>query len=550
MALLSRIAERVLDLSPALTRDVTVRRGLRVPMPDGVELLADLYAPRRVPNAPTILIRTPYGRGGMLGPGLCRPFAERGYQVLVQACRGTGGSGGRFDPFGHERADGMATVDWIEKQPWFHGRLLGFGLSYLGYALWAMAPEAGDRLTAMTAMITASQFRDQTYLGDSYTLRGALNWSAMMAAQEDGPRPRLLRDLRSRRRLAAAMAHLPLAEADTRAVGRPVEWFQQWLVADAPGHPYWEGGRDHRARVGEVAAPVTMVGGWYDLFLCSQLDDYAALRAAGRRPHLTIGPWTHSDRAALGTAVEESLTWFRAHVTGDRRALREHPVRLYVQGAEEWREYPDWPPPGTEPRTWYLQPSGGLDVRPPGSCAPSRFRYDPADPTPGVGGPLLDGRAAGRRDNRALEARPDVLVFTSAPLDRPVEVVGPVTARVALRSSRPFADVFVRVCEVDGRGRSLNVCDGLQRVTPLRFPADPEGVRTVEVRLWPTAYRFAAGTRIRVQVAGGSFPRFARNPGTGEPLGTATRLLPVEHEVLHGPRHRSGVTFPEVRTLS
>ncbi|REF00103.1 CocE/NonD family hydrolase [Thermomonospora umbrina] len=550
MALLSRIAERVLGLPPAVTRDVEVRRGLRVPMPDGVALLADLYLPRRVPNAPTVLIRTPYGRGGLLGAGLCRPFAERGHQVLVQACRGTGGSGGRFDPFGHERADGAATLDWVEKQPWFNGRLLTFGPSYLGYAQWAMAPDAGDRITAMAPMVSASQFRDQTYLGDAYTLRGALNWSAMMTAREGGPLRALLHDLRGGRRTLAAMTHLPLSEADTKAVGRPVEWYQRWLASDSPGHPYWEGDRDHRARVGDVTAPVSMVGGWHDLFLFSQLEDYAALRAAGRRPHLTIGPWTHSDRAALGVAMTEALQWFRAHVTGDRSGLRDAAVRLYVQGAEEWRDYPDWPPPDTEPRTWFLQPSGGLSAHSPGPSPPSRFRYDPADPTPGVGGPLLDGRAAGRKDNAALEARPDVLVFTSAPLDAPVEVIGPVTARIALRCSRAYTDVFVRVCDVDPQGVSLNVCDGLQRVTPERFPADVEGVRAVDVRLWPTAYRFGVGHRIRVQVSGGSFPRFARNPGTGEPLGTATRLLPADQEILHEPGHRSGVTFAMARTRS
>jgi uncharacterized protein len=154
----NRIVERVLGLPPALTRDVRVTRGLRVPMPDGVELLADLYVPRRVPHAPTILIRTPYGRTGMLARVLTRPFAERGYQVLLQACRGTAGSGGEFDPFGRERPDGLATLDWVERQPWFHGNLLTFGPSYLGYAQWALAPDRvvsgmADRRRARCALL-------------------------------------------------------------------------------------------------------------------------------------------------------------------------------------------------------------------------------------------------------------------------------------------------------------------------------------------------------------------------------------------------------------
>lgn len=544
--LLSRIAERVLGLPPALTRDVAVTRDLVVPMHDGAELLADLYVPRRTPGAPVVLLRTPYGRRGLLSLVVARPFAERGFRVLVQAVRGTGGSAGTFDPYGTEQADGLATADWIEKQPWFHGNLLAFGPSYLGYVQWAMAAEAGSRLTAMVPTVSASQFRDQTYLGGSYTLRGALNWSAAMSRGHGGggPLATWLRWQRGDRRALAAMRHLPLAEADRIATGRRIEWFQHWLVSHEPGHPYWLPDRDHRARVGEITAPVHMVGGWHDLFLYSQLEDYAAMRAAGRTPYLTIGPWLHSDPAALGAGMTEALAWFRAHVTGDRSGLREQPVRLYVQGSGEWRDFPQWPPAGYRPQAWYLRAGGGLAPDPPGASPPDRFRYDPADPTPGVGGPLLDRGAGGPKDNAGLEARPDVLVFTSAELAAPVEVIGPVAATVAVRPSSPHTDVFVRVCDVDRAGVSRNVCDGLRRLTPERFPAGPDGVRTVRVELWPTAYRFGPGHRIRVQVCGGAFPRFARNPGTGEPLATAVRLAPVEQEIFHDPEHPSRVDLP------
>jgi uncharacterized protein len=545
--LLSRVIERSFRLPPAVTRDIAVRRGLRVPVRDGVELLADLYVPRRVPNAPTVLVRTPYGRGGLLTVATARPFAERGYQVLVQACRGTGGSGGEFDPFGRERDDGLDTLDWIERQPWFHGRLLTFGPSYLGYVQWAMAPDARERITAMSALVTASQFRDQTYLGDAYTLRGTLSWTALMAAQDGNLLRAQLRGIAGARRLRAAMDHLPLSEADRIATGRRVRFFQEWLTHTETGDPYWVPDRDHRERVGEVTAAVSLVGGWYDLFLDAQLEDYAALRAAGRRPHLTIGPWTHSDPQAIGTAVREALTWFRAHVTGDHGGLRTDPVRLFVQraGAQragEWRGFADWPPPAT-PSPWHLQAGGRLAPAGPQASVPDRFRYDPADPTPGIGGPLL-GPGAGRKNNAAVEARPDVLVYTSAPLEAPVEVIGPVSARIHLRSSVGHTDVYVRICDVDRAGRSWNVCDGLQRITPERSTPGPDGVHEVRVRLWPTAYRFAAGHRIRVQVSSGSHPRFARNTGTGEPLATATRLVVADQEVFHDPRHPSAVILP------
>jgi len=543
MPLLNRIADRVLKLPPPVTRDIEVRRGLRVPMADGVDLLADLYLPRRVPNAPTVLVRTPYGRGTWVRLAIARPFAERGYQVLIQSCRGTAGSGGEFDPFGTERADGLATLDWIERQPWFQGPLLTYGLSYLGYVQWAMGPDAGDRITAMATSVTASQFRDLTYSGDSFTLRGSLTWTALIIGQERGiMRAQLADALGSRRRVKAALNRLPLVDGDTAALGRQVAWYREWLEHGAEGDSYWVPERDHRARVGEVSAPMTMIGGWYDIVLDSQLADYAALRAAGRDPYLTIGPWTHAEPAGFGAALRAALVWFRAHVTGDRSGLRDQPVRLYVQGAGEWRDYPEWPPPGATPQDWHLQADGRLAQAEPKPSAPDAFVYDPADPTPGVGGPLL-GPGAGPKDQAAVEARQDVLTYTTDRLAEPVEVIGPVGARIHLRSDREHTDVLVRLCVVDESGRSTNVCDGLQRVTPERFPAGPDGVREVEVRMFPTAYRFTKGQRIRVQVASGAHPRFVRNPGTGDPLGSATRLVPARQEVFHDPDHPSAVTL-------
>jgi putative CocE/NonD family hydrolase len=543
MSLLSRAADRVLGLPPALTRDLEVHRDLSVRMPDGVELLADLYVPRRVQNAPTILMRSPYGRRGAFGL-FATVFAERGYQVLIQAVRGTEQSGGVFDPFGDETRDGMATLDWIEKQSWFHGTLLTYGPSYLGYVQWAIAADAGTRITAMSPVVAASQFRDQTYLGDAFTLRGCLSWSALVTGQQRHQLLAQLEDVVGTNRLTKALAHLPLGEADELATGRTCAWFQDWLEHSEPGSPYWVPDRDHRARVPEVTAPAVMIGGWYDLFLASQLEDYAALRAAGRDPHLTIGPWTHSAPKLHGAAIRESLSWFRAHSIGDVSALRSDPVRLYVQGAQEWRDFASWPPPAA-PTPFRLHAGGALGTGDPADSEPSRYSYDPADPTPGIGGPLL-GQGAGPKDQKAVEARSDVLVFTSAPLTGDLEVIGPVTARIHLRSSAEHTDLLVRLCDVDEKGRSVNVCDGLQRLVPGRFQVAEDGSQEVEVAMWPTAYRFRAGHSLRVHVAGGSHPRYSRNPGTGDPLGTATRLVVQHHEILHDPAHPSAVILPVI----
>jgi putative CocE/NonD family hydrolase len=307
------------------------------------------------------------------------------------------------------------------------------------------------------------------------------------------------------------------------ATGGEVGFFQRWLVENDPEADYWTE-RGHTHRIAGVKAPILMIGGWYDIFLPWQLDDYAALRAAGAKPYLTIGPWTHGSLGLFQHSAAESIAWFKAHTSDNGARPRELPVRIHVGGVDVWREYPEWPPPGYEPRNWYLQPNGGLGTTPPqGGTTLGGFTYDPADPTPAVGGPRLVGKIAGRRDNQELEARPDVLTFTTAPLTEPVETIGPVTATIHTKAKTPHFDVFVRLCDVDPAGRSWNICDGLTRTHH-----DGE----ITVVLWPIAHRFEAGHRIRVQVSGGAHPRFARNPGTGVGLGESGALIRVQREIL------------------
>jgi putative CocE/NonD family hydrolase len=276
------------------------------------------------------------------------------------------------------------------------------------------------------------------------------------------------------------------------------------------------------------------------------LRDYSALRHAGRRPYLTVGPWSHSSNALFQTSLRESLIWLRAHVFGDTAALRTAPVRIYVMGADEWREASAWPPEGLQAQRWYLQPGHGLAAQTPPESGPDRYRYDPADPTPNVAGAINTtlGRGSGARDNRTLESRADVLVYTSEVLERDVEVIGPVSADLYTRSSLQHADFFVRLCDVHTDGRSMNVCDGIQRVFPNEPAPAADDIRKVAVSLWPTAYRFRAGHRLRVQVSSGAFPRFARNLGTGESMATATAMSAAEHEIFHDPGHPSAVVLP------
>ncbi|MFE9689920.1 CocE/NonD family hydrolase [Micromonospora sp. NPDC005806] len=540
--LVTRVARAALRLPAARTRRIAVTRDIPVRVRDGVALCTDHYAPD-LPDAPTVLVRTPYGRGGPMRL-LGRLTAERGFHVVIQSCRGTHGSDGEFAPLVHERDDGLDTLGWLRRQRWWSGAFGMFGASYQGFVQWALAAEAADELRAMVAVVTASATRDSTYAGESFALDTVLTWAELLQAQTVPWLARQWELKRGQPRLTRALTHLPLVEADRVATGVTVPFFQEWLRHHTPDADYWRP-RVFGDRIAEVRAPVAMVSGWQDIFLPAQLDDYARLRAAGARPRLTVGPWTHGSPGLFVAALREGLDWLDEHLAG-RPTPRRPPVRVHVGGAGGgWRDLPDWPPPAV-PARWYLHAGRSLAGAPPTVSPPDRIWYDPADPTPSLGGPLLVEQRAGAVDNRPVEARPDVLTYTSAPLDVPVEVVGPVHAEIHVRSELSYLDVFVRLCDVDRRGRSWNVCDGLVRVAPGRFPADPFGVVTVPVTLWPAAHRFAAGHRLRVQVSGGAHPRYARNPGTGEPLGTAVTLRAGWREILHDPEHPSVLVLPVV----
>ncbi|MDG4796666.1 CocE/NonD family hydrolase [Micromonospora sp. WMMD1082] len=571
--LASGLAAAALRLPPARTRRIAVTRDIALRVRDGVVLRTDHYAPD-LPGAPTVLIRTPYGRGGPMRL-LCRLAAERGFHVVIQSCRGTGGSDGSFDPFVHERDDGLDTLDWLRRQRWWSGAFGMFGASYQGFVQWALAADAGPELRAMVAVATASTTRDSTYAGESFALDTVLTWVELLQAQTVPWLARQWELKRGQPRLIAALAHLPLVEADRVATGATVPFFQEWLRHHTPQADYWRS-RVFDDRLHLVRAPVAMVSGWHDIFLPAQLRDYAALRARGARPRLVVGPWTHGSPGLFVAALREGLCWLDAHLSTDGRdadadadtgtgtdadtdadgpaarvgAVAEAPVRVHVGGdGGGWRDLPDWPPPATATR-WFLHPGAGLRTSAPVPSPPDGFWYDPTDPTPSLGGPLLVAQRAGPVDNRPVEARPDVLTWTSEPLAAGVEVIGPVRAEIHLRSELRHLDVFVRLCDVDHRGRSWNICDGLVRLDPERFPADATGAVAVPVELWPAAHRFAPGHRLRLQISGGAHPRYARNPGTGEPLGAAVTLRGGYREIMHDPDHPSAVVLPVVHSVS
>ena len=418
-----------------------------------------------------------------------------------------------------------------DRQDWFDGALGTLGASYLGYAQWALAADPPPELRAMAVQVGSDIFYTFLYPGGAFALEATLTGVAGMLSMEHGFGRFLLavtRLLRRRRRVGRT---LPLIDSYPAAFGRRVGFFEQWLAHPEPDDAFWA---PRRASVAAATVPPAhLLTGWADVCLDPTLSMYQRLRDAGHRVRLVVGPWNHTSGFSDGmpAVFGEALGWLRTHLRGDDSGGSAQPVRVWVGaiGAPgQWRDLPDWPPPDVRAGQWHLNGDGTLTISPAAGQAVPSFRYDPAHPTPSVGGPSMDSRAAKPQRNNALEARDDVLVYTSEPLHAAVEVIG--SASIALRAcgSGPHFDVFARLCDVDPRGRSWNVCDGLVRIR------GGNAWTQITVPMSATAHRFGAGHRLRVQISGGAHPRFLRNTGTGEPPATATRILPVDISIGHG----------------
>ena len=553
-----RLLSRLLGLPPALY-DVAVERDLRVQMPDEVELVADRYHPSSsgrssagrssVGRFPTVLVRTPYGKQSREKVFVMRLLAERGYNALIQDVRGGLDSGERFS-FPAEDTDGRATIDWVSKQAWFDGALGMMGESYLGYTQWAAAPGAPSYLKAIMPSITASRFYQIIYPDGVLGLDVTLPVSVLLGRQRNDSIFWFLRNVLLPFRIRRVFMRLPVFEADVEAARRRLDQFREWVSNPDPDSDYWRE-RDQRHRLTEVDAHAHLQAGWYDMFLREQLKDYVVLAKAGKNPYLTVGPYPHGSFRGFVDAMQGTLAWFGLHLKGEPDKVRGKPVRLYVTGANEWRDFDAWPPPAVETR-YHLHAGGRLSLEVPPTDVPAdHYHYDPADPTPAVGGPLMG--MSGRRgvvDNRKLESRPDVLLYTTPPLTSDLEVIGPVRLELYAHSSLEHADFFGRVCDVHPDGRSYNVCDGLFRLAPGTENSDGGSpvFAPILIDMWATAHRFSQGHCIRVQVSSGAHPRWNRNLGTGEPIATATTMLAAEQTIYHDSEHPSAVVLP-VRPL-
>ena len=540
MSLPSLYLAWVEDLPPRLN-GVRRKRGIAVPMADGVLLKTDHYAPDAPGPHPTILMRLPYGRRGFAG--IAEAYAERGFHVVIQACRGTERSGGEFDPFANERADGLATLDWIKAQPWFDGRIGLTGPSYLGYAQWAIS-DALPETAALAVKVTTADFRPVVFPSGAFHLNLWLSWVQVIEGLRQRPLATAARmfsgDIERRTQRAAAV--LPLIEADRKAVGHTIGFWRHWFEHAIGNDAFWTA-LDHRHRLNDRTPPVHFISGWFDFMLDPLLADYQRLVALGHRPYLTVGTWFHIAEELQRDNLRETLIWMRACLMGDRTGLRTRPVRLHISGRDEWHEFETYPPGPPLPQTWSLGSNGTLADHGATDNGNAAYRYDPADPTPNLGGAIFAFTGAGSVDNGPLENRPDVLVYTSRVLTSELTVIGQCQVTLVARASLPHADFFVRLNDVGPDGVSRNICDGFVRVTP-QTPAEPDSSWRLTFPLHATAHSFLPGHRLRLLIASGAHPRYARNMGTAEPINTAVDMVANDMEIAHA---QTSIMLPTYR---
>lgn len=542
-------------------------------MRDGTVLRADVYRPGGSGPWPVLLSRLPYGKQLPLLAAVLDPLAaaRRGFMVVIQDTRGRFASEGKWEPWTHEENDGYDTVRWAAALPGANGSVGMIGASYFGNTQWMAALSKPPELKAIAPMVTWSDPDDGLWTrGGAIELGITAPWSLMMGADA-----LMRRHSTDPATLGASLGRL-VQDLDGLADGGygqlPAGRFPAFVRHDLPElgyersrrEPEWARACRVAGRHDEVDLPTFQVGGWYDIFAQGTLDNFTAMRRAGRSATLVMGPWSHTNQqhvigdvnfgfgansafmGSRGPLHGLQLDWYQRTI-GDGEVLEPDTGRvlLFVMGVNQWREETEWPLSRAVDTDFHLRADGRLTQEPPAVAEQAEeFTYDPMDPVPTTGGALLmtDEFRPGPLDQRDVEAREDVLVFTTEPLAEDVEVTGRVKAVLFVATDGPSTDWVARLCDVDENGVSRNVADGIVRVRA----ATPGEAAEHVVDLWSTSVVFRAGHRIRVQVTSSNFPRWDRNLNTGEPEESATTTRVAHQQVFHDPARPSRIVLPVV----
>jgi putative CocE/NonD family hydrolase len=524
-------------------------------MRDGVHLAANVFLPAEHGRFPVILERTPYNKAMALSANY-QALLDHGYAVVLEDVRGRYESEGTFDPLHQEGADGEDTLNWIASQPWSDGKIGMTGGSYRGIVQWKAALLDNPHLKAIFPVVSGDDdYRDRYYsTGGAMKLGQRLEWMS-----ENLNVPGYHPDF------AKYVLHLPLATSDVAATGQRSRMFQQ-VVTHPAFDDFWRG-ISTREQIGRVKVPVFAVGGWYDNFVEGDLDAFAALHKVSGLNRILVGPWPHNMSVPLpeghfgsqaGAPVRRYLVeWFDQWLMGkDTELVSEPPVRLFLMGANRWVDEREWPPAEARARRFFLDSAGhansaagdgSLLERTPARRAQDGYVFDPRDPVPTRGGAVCCNPKVfpwGPMDQRPVEQRRDVLVYTSGPLKEDLEAIGPVQVVLYVSSSARDTDFTAKLVDVFPDGYARNLTDGILRMRYRNSLSQPEpltpgGVYRVTVDAGVTGNVFLKGHRIRVEVASSNFPRFDRNPNTGGPVAQETRLLKASQTVYHDREHPS-----------
>ncbi|KAJ4354309.1 uncharacterized protein N0V89_006043 [Didymosphaeria variabile] len=547
MAAINRtILGRCLDRWFAWTRGLPAERcnysmqDLKIPIDTKNKVTAKLYLPLDYKPCGTILIRTPYGIDLLSSLPLARMWAARGYQVLLSSCRGTAGSDDELVPGVNEANDGAAVVTWMRDQHWYSGSFAMLGGSYLGYTQWAILRDPPSDFKAAVIHTGVHSFHDLIW-GTGALGSFIIAWADLASFMNRGVGfiRTILHFKSQNKRLKPVYDTVPLLGAiEQHFEGDPPTWLRNFITNPEATSEVWK--EDNVAdALRKANIPIFLTAGWDDLILPQVMQQYSALTGRNCPVALTIGPWTHLG-AQRQSKLSDTLAWLDQHIAGLEGNTRRAPVQVYVTGASEWRDLARWPPP-SQSYELFLRVGGKFTVEPPSpsDTTSTSFTFDPADPTPSVGHPLLfddgPGRAGG---NTALATRKDVLTFTTEPLDSDLEVCGQPLLEIHHSTSSPHADLLVLMNEVDAKGFSRGISEKYMR---LPIPRDSGAI---EVILTDCAHRFRKGSRIQVIVAGGSHPKYLRNLGTEENAVTGVEMQKVEHTVHHGSSMVSRLVLP------
>jgi putative CocE/NonD family hydrolase len=525
-----------------------------VPMRDGVHLSANIFRPSRPGRFPTILLRTPYNKGDELTPNF-ESFVNHGYIYVIQDVRGRYRSGGRFDPINQDVNDGDDTLNWIARQSWSDGKVGMYGGSYLGIAQWKAALSQNPHLKAIFPYVSGDDdYRDRFYSpGGAMKLGHRLLWVAENL-RDAGFEPPAFNKY---------FAVLPTRHADVVAAGHTVPVWQR--AADHPMYDQFWKAASVREHLKEIHIPVFSVAGWYDNYVESDLDAFSLLRKTNPNVRIMIGPWPHTfdtpfakvdfGKEARVPLRPEQFKWFDGWLKNPgKQPMNQHPVRLFVMGTNRWRDEDEWPLSRARNEKFYLSGDGALAAESPRNSTPDTFIYDPKNPVPTLGGAVCCNPKVfpwGPLDQRSVEKRRDVLVYSTPPLVSDIEVTGPIKAVLSVASTAPDTDFTVKLVDVFPTGEARNLTDGILR---MRYRDSLEGAKLmtpgklykVTVDAGVTSNVFRAGHRIRLEVSSSNFPRFDRNPNTGRPIADENELRKATQTVFHDRERRSWVVLPVV----